>query len=87
MPSPDTPPAETQCPECKGKGSWFEVRHAQICGAIEDEETRAHFHHANCSEQKRTCRVCGGSGELVGVACAVYMARGGAPPIQRQGWA
>jgi hypothetical protein len=79
-------PAEVRCPECKGRGQWVQERHAQVCGTLEDDETRAHFCAANCSKETVTCRVCGGSGELVGIARAVYMARGGAAPVQLRGY-
>jgi len=79
-------PTDTTCPECKGRGGWLDERHAQVCGTIEDDETRAHFCHANCSKETVTCRVCEGSGELAGVARAVYMARGGVAPVPFRGY-
>lgn len=79
--------SDNACPECKGRGSHHVERHAQVCGTFEDEETRAHFCAANCQVEDVECRVCRGSGILVGIPRATYMARGGAAPIQRRGYA
>jgi hypothetical protein len=82
-----TDPREQLCPECEGKGEWLSVRHAQVCGTLEDDEERERFHNLNCAEEKMRCRVCGGMGFLDEVALAIYKARGGAAPIQRRGFA
>lgn len=77
----------TACPECKGEGRFRGVRHAQVCGTIEDDETRHHFCYANCERYDHECRVCRGKATLDGIQLAVYKARGGAPPVQRRGFA
>jgi hypothetical protein len=74
-------------PECKGEGHYVYERHAQVCGTIEDDETRAHFCHANCQREDVTCRVCGGNGFVSALQAATYRARGGAAPVQRRGFA
>lgn len=75
------------CPECKGQGGGTRDFHAQVCGTIEDDETRAQFHAQNCRTETWTCRACHGSGKLVGLPRAIYMARGGLPPVQIRGYA
>ena len=75
------------CPECKGAGGGERVLHAQVCGTIEDDEARDQFHNLHCHVEPWTCRACGGSGRLIGLARAIYMARGGLPPVQTRGFA
>ncbi len=81
------PESSAACPECEGRGFDHLERHAQVCGTLEDEETRAHFCAANCSIEDVECRVCHGTGKLVGLPRAVYMARGGAASVPFRGFA
>jgi hypothetical protein len=64
------------CPDCKGEGFWLGP---VDCVAMYEHET---VDDCGCPRAQDTCSTCQGSGKLVGVARAVYMARGGAAPTE-----
>lgn len=74
---------ETVCPECRGERGYTT---GPFCDApYEHEDVEA----CDCGGPAvfTPCRVCKGTGELVGIRRATYLARGGAAPVQRRGFA
>jgi hypothetical protein len=77
------PAQPDDCPACRGtKGRTV----GPFCDAPYEHESIA---ECDCGSPAifTRCRVCKGSGELVGLPRATYMARGGAAPVQRRGFA
>jgi hypothetical protein len=72
--------AEQACPECKGERGYLGPVE---CVAMYEHED---MDDCGCPRSWTPCRVCGGSGELVGLARSVYIARGGAAPVQLRGY-
>lgn len=71
------------CPECRGeKGRSV----GPFCDAPYEHENVA---GCDCggAEIFTRCRVCKGTGELVGISRATYFARGGAAPVEKRGHA
>lgn len=69
----------SMCPECKGEKGYSQTFHDQSC--VFDEVCERHH------PQWHDCPACHGSGELSGLALAIYKARGGPAPTPFRGYA